>query len=432
MKKNVIKSVCLSVVVGSLLLHPTAVLASEITDDAMTENLVEAIDESEQTNTSAAGSWKQSGGKWWYLYSDNTYPVSQIVEIDGKKYAFDAQGWMVTGWYKSAGKWYYFSESGEMCTDWIEDQGVWYYLAPSDGVMLANTTEDIDGKVYKFESSGAMYTGWYKNAGKWYHFGESGAMSSGWVKSKGVWYYLNPSDGIMVSDKMELINEKTYLFDKSGAMLTGWQKQDTNWYYFEGSGAMVTGWLKLNSIWYYMDTETGIMYSDCMVDINDKVYAFKASGEMRVGAYAKKVELEDSDTTIIENYYFDKSGAMHTGWLELDNKWSYFKPDSGIRCEEGVYPIDGTYYAFDKNGIMVTGWFKQTRVVEDPLTGRSYTVTDKYYFNEQGMPQVGWLTVGSDKYWIDNTGWAVANGTYPVDKGRTAYFDADAKFVKFM
>ncbi|WP_349948946.1 hypothetical protein ABFV83_17780 [Lacrimispora sp. BS-2] len=40
-------------------------------------------------------------------------------------------------------------------SQWIEDQGNWYYL-DGNGVMLANTSQNIDGVVYTFDASGKL------------------------------------------------------------------------------------------------------------------------------------------------------------------------------------------------------------------------------------------------------------------------------------
>lgn len=461
MRKRLVKLVILSLVVSGVMIQPMVVSANEDSGDEMQETGIEAVDGTaeevggeavdetddevvdeavdeagEVNDVPKTGKWIKSGTRWWYLLSDNTYPSSEIMEIDGVLYAFDAQGWMVTGWYKDGGNWYYFNKSGAMKTGWVKDKGIWYYLNPSDGVMFANTMEMINDEVYVFNKSGAMLTGWYKDGGNWYYFNKSGAMKTGWIKDKGIWYYLNPSDGIMLADTMEVINNKTYMFNKSGAMKTGWQKTDNCWYYFDASGAMKTGWVFLDSKWYYLDPKTGIMSSNTLQEIGGKTYCFKSSGEMVTGVYARRVNVSDPDTGIVHavtrNYYFEKSGAMRTGWIEINNDWSYFDPKTGIRCEGDVYSIDGTNYAFDNNGIMVTGWYNRTKAVADPDTGRVYYVTDKYYFNAQGAPQSGWVTEGKDTYWINKDGWAVSNGKYPVDKGRTGYFDENAKFVKFV
>lgn len=453
MKKGLARLIIFSLIVSGLLIQPMAVSANEYSDSAVQEDTDEVndtvdTDEADDVNDAdvsedeeindipKAGKWIKSGTRWWYQLSDNTYPSNEIMEIEGVLYAFDAQGWMVTGWYKAGESWYYFDKSGAMCTGWIKDKGVRYYLNRSDGIMIADTMKVIENKTYLFDKSGAMVTGWYKIGEDWYHFDKSGAMYKGWVKHKGIWYYLNRTDGIMIADTMQEINGKTYMFNKSGAMLTGWQKQNGSWYYFETNGAMKTGWVFIGSKWYYLDPVTGIMSSDTLQEIEKKTYCFNSSGEMIIGAYAKKVKVTDPDTgivhTVTRNYYFEKTGAMKTGWLEINNKWSYYDPKTGIRCEGDIYSIDDTNYAFDNDGIMVTGWYNRTKAVTDPDTGKIYYVTDRYYFNAQGAPQPGWVTEGNDKYWINKDGWAVANGEYPVDKGRTGYFDENAKFVKFV
>lgn len=64
----------------------------------------------------AGAGWQRAadGIRWWWKQEDGTWPSSQWLQIDGKWYYFDSQGYMVTGWHCLDGIWYYFDgESGE-------------------------------------------------------------------------------------------------------------------------------------------------------------------------------------------------------------------------------------------------------------------------------------------------------------------------------
>ena len=97
------------------------------------------------------GTWKGSGSKWWYQWSDGSYPKSVFLDISGKTYYFDASGYCVYGWKKIGGKDYYFESSGAMAkSKWVGN----YYLG-ADGAMLVNTVTpdgwqvDKNGKAVK-------------------------------------------------------------------------------------------------------------------------------------------------------------------------------------------------------------------------------------------------------------------------------------------
>ena len=140
------------------------------------------------------GTWRQSSGRWWYEWSNGTYPKSQFLDIDGTRYFFDAQGWMKTGWLQISGKWYYFSSDGSMAVGWKLISGVWYWF-DSQGVM-ATGWKDISGTRYWFNPSGAMATGWQQISGKWYYFASSGAM----YRDKWQGDYYLQSDGSMATN----------------------------------------------------------------------------------------------------------------------------------------------------------------------------------------------------------------------------------------
>ena len=107
------------------------------------------------TAEAASGKWKQDGKKWWYSYSDGTYPKSKWEKIGGKWYHFDKWGYMQTGWQKISGKWYYFGSNGIMKTGWQKVGGKWYYMDPATGAMVTGK-KTIGGKVYDFGSDGVM------------------------------------------------------------------------------------------------------------------------------------------------------------------------------------------------------------------------------------------------------------------------------------
>ncbi|MCR5796012.1 MAG: hypothetical protein K6G61_11785 [Solobacterium sp.] len=159
--------------------------------------------------------WKKTGEGWMYIVSETDYYTDGIYEIGGKKYGFDLNGIMVTGWYKFSGKWHYFRPSGAMVTGWKKIANKWYWF-DADGIMVKGWKK-ISGKWFYFKGSGEMVRGWQKIGGKWYFFQASGAMKKSWMKLSGKWYYFK-SSGEMVTGTRK-IGSKTYTFDSSGVCL---------------------------------------------------------------------------------------------------------------------------------------------------------------------------------------------------------------------
>ncbi|MGB4635847.1 MAG: Cna B-type domain-containing protein [Arcanobacterium sp.] len=196
------------------------------------------------------GEWVAQDGKWWYRYSDGTWPSAGLVDIEGTTYAFDDAGYVVNGWYQDAdGTWYYSTNYG-IKTGWLSSAGKWYYF-DSTGAMVTGWLS-TGGSWYYFSSSGAMVTGWLSTGGNWYYFNSSGAMVTGWLSSGGSWYYFS-SSGAMVTGWLST-GGSWYYFSSSGAMVTGWLSTGGNWYYFNSSGTMATGWLLIGGTWYYFNS----------------------------------------------------------------------------------------------------------------------------------------------------------------------------------
>lgn len=193
---------------------------------------------------SVSGSWKKSGDKWWLSYSNpsaalnyHMFAFNQWVIKDKKRYHFDSDGFMQTGWQTINGGKYYLGSSsdGAMKTGWQKISGKWYYLDPTTGIM--KTGKQLIAKKYYFlDGNGVMKTGWIKDGGSWYYANSSGALQTGWKKVGSKWYYMN-NQHVMQTGWLDL-GSKYYLDISSGAMKTGWQKIDGKYYYFNNSGAM--------------------------------------------------------------------------------------------------------------------------------------------------------------------------------------------------
>ncbi len=86
------------------------------------------------------GSWRQDDIGWWYCYADGTYVASDWLQVNGKWYHFDGNGYMQTGL--------------------ILDNGTYYYLRDEDGSMVAGESREINGITYNFDQSGAADVEW--------------------------------------------------------------------------------------------------------------------------------------------------------------------------------------------------------------------------------------------------------------------------------
>ena len=211
-------------------------------------------------NTRRTGEWVRSGSRWWYRYSDGTYPANELCKIGNFWFGFDAAGWMETGWAAHDNNWYYFASSGAMQTGWLAHGKSWYYFDGAGKMMTGFIT--VGKASYYMLSSGQMATGWQKIGNYWYYFAESGAMQTGWLAHSKSWYYLDGT-GKMTTGFIT-VKGATYYLNGSGQMVTGWLHLNNDWYYFAGSGAMTTGWQKVGNSWYYLD-ENGKMATNTWI-----------------------------------------------------------------------------------------------------------------------------------------------------------------------
>lgn len=78
--------------------------------------------------------------------------LKTILVATGLSVLFSMQA--LAGWNQTNnGQWTYDQNGTRLTGQWLDDNGTWYYLG-TDGIMLANTTQNINGVDYTFDASG--------------------------------------------------------------------------------------------------------------------------------------------------------------------------------------------------------------------------------------------------------------------------------------
>lgn len=102
-------------------------------------------------------------------------------------------------------------------------------------------------------------------------------------------------------------------------------------------------------------------------------------------------------------YWFDVNGYMATGWRQIGVNWYYMNGSGAMTT--GWQLIGNSWYYMDGSGAMLTGW--------QDIGG------NRYYLDENGAMKTGWVWIGNECYYFDGSG-AMAKdtwiGEYYVDK----------------
>lgn len=292
---------------------------------------------------------------------------------------------------------------------------------------LQNLKNYGENKTVYYERNGRMQYGQRNIRGHWYLFQNgTGKMATGFqnLKSYGqdkIVYYAG--NGQMQYGQQHLFGH-WYLFDKNtGAMAKGlkWIGDQKKIVYYDGNGQMQYGFKDISGHRYYFDTLTGKM----------------TIGERKIGN---------------DWYLFDQNGFMKTGfqWISSQKKTAYYDKQTGHRLQ-GMQKIDGNLYHFDEN----TGAMTTSQVAYDKGTKRLYLFDnhghveyaangysiDKttgalaykgvvelngnhYYFDNNGQIHVGFLKVGRNTQYFDQTTAKRATGQKNVN-GSWYLFDGN-------
>ena len=397
MKKGLLKTVLLSIALSSVI--SASVFAMGWVSDGG-DNWMYV----EKDGIYATDTIKSSGNSKYYLDANGNMVRDYLLEdYNEAVYYFDDTGKMVTNTWVAVEPMQVYNQMDNPPTIYL-----YYFGANGKAFQANNgvVRKTIDGKKYLFNENGQMLSGWINEEGETFNEYESdldpfngfcyyagdetdGVLREGWVAyedgsvedryymKQTLWFYFRTSDNKKVmSDqdgelKKKTINGKTYGFDDQGVMAMGWdsdildpnneeaskltknyfyeegtdigrlakkewyyavpsQKQNLDdhdqeverWFYSLGGGDVVKGQMKkINSDYYCFDS-TGIMKSGlCIVDKNTKKYIDTIDAEKT-----------DGKDFIISRHYIsvDNTRNNQSGVGSASTEFNMFKSDSQL------------------------------------------------------------------------------------------------------
>lgn len=280
-----------------------------------------------------ADAWRKSGDYWFYLGSDGNMAMNEVVQNNNDFYYVNQDGAMVTNQWVAFDvendgdadhRWMYFGADGKAYRDGNEK-------------LTISDIRTINGKKYLFDAEGYMLYGWLGSeptlvtddnaweSAKYYYGGfDDGSAQHGWVqltvlKSDGdettAWFHFN-DNGQVTRNTKKVINGATYYFGKDGRMIEDWSNlkktgspsemrevsSANEIVYVNGDGSVRKNqWIwavpsealsrkdyeNENAYWWWADGN-GKIVKDTTKRIKNKIYAFNKLGCMVSGLQKSK------------------------------------------------------------------------------------------------------------------------------------------------
>ncbi len=363
--------------------------------------------------TPIADAWRKSGDYWFYLGSDGNMATNEVVQNNNDFYYVNQDGAMVTNQWvafdvesddaNADHRWMYFGADGKAYRD-------------SNGKLTISDIRTINGKKYLFDQEGYMLYGWLGDdttlvisedaweTAKYYYGGfDDGSAQYGWVQlpvlkdgdEVTAWFYID-GNGKIVKNTKKTINGQTYYFGADGRMIEDWSNLRKNGspsemkpanassneiVYVNGDGgARKNQWIwavpseELNvddfeddsASWWWADNR-GKIVSNTTKRIKNKIYAFDHLGRMlsglqvsvdgrkefsnenTMGKAISKMDVEEyiGSSFVGDIYYFsgdyEKDGSRKTGYQT-------------VSFEDGEVQM-----YFQNNGKAVTGYVSKIK-----------------------------------------------------------------------
>ncbi len=223
----------------------------------------------------------------WQMYADpETYELAAgLKEIDGKTYLFDKNGVEILKSRTEVidGRKYWFQEDGSLMSGWCT-LGSWKMYFDPETFEAAIGVKEIEGTAYLFDANGVLYEGNGTPVvnGKKY-FVQNGKLKSGWLKLANWQMYFDP-ETYAAATGVTKIDGKAYLFDKNGVEVLKSRTEviDGKKYWFQPDGSLMSGWCKLGNWTMYFDPETYVAATGTVL-IDGDYFQFDSNGVLIAG-----------------------------------------------------------------------------------------------------------------------------------------------------
>ena len=437
----------------------------------------------DENGKKTVNSWELVDGKWKYKLADGTYVTSRMVLNNGKYYAVDYAGNMVTnglcqiynynatgnvigtvradsdgvllkGWYTDEyDNTYYFGDDYlAYVTNLYDIDGTTYYFR--ENYLCRNTTFVFDGKLYSSDANGVATIQDTSNQTKWIQIGRN-------------WYYIK--NGTALSDVIEEIDGSYYYFNEEGIMYSSTTFDYQGKKYYANSNGVIdmnkrNTWAKTENgqTIYYLDD--GSIAHGQHYTIDNKLYSFEYDGYLKTGVVFV-YSLDGGNT-----YLTDESGAIDriSGWKQYRYHWYYAGEGGALYCNKtlvengkeyyfsyggdmainSIRYENGHLYYYDTNGVMVdyvdsfTG-IKQFHgktylnkngdyyysgeyngyYFESGVMAQDTIVNETYYVDINGKVMKGWIYNGYTYYYADPTTGALVKNQWLTIDGKQYYFN---------
>ncbi len=208
-----------------------------------------------------------------------------------------------------------------------------------------------------------------------------------------------------------------------GSVSYEWSDTAGAWVFMQDGQILTNQWVTYEGEQCYAG-EDGSRYEDGVFQIGDAWYVFDGSGVLQKDGLYIRYNYEAGEN---EYYYAQADGKLlANAWGEHEGEKYYFGENHKAFID-GVYEIDGDWYAFDSNAVMHHGdiYYDYDYETEESVyyyaqedgklvLNNWQTVYEQwYYFGEDGRAYVdGVFQIGDVWYGFNTEGWMYDNQTF--------------------
>ena len=346
-------------------------------EGAMVTNQWVALDSDSYDTNSDDG---EAEYRWYYFGSDgkayrnkkssSTVTTSELKTINGKKYAFDADGKMLYGWVNEDNAdiqsdddaWqnskYYFGgwNDGAAQTGWVQltvdttslsedtDSDTYWFYFDGNGKKQAGKKKTINGASYYFDEYGRMVDDWADASAK-------GAVSQSTSGSNVT--YVNGDGSVRKNQWVWAVPAEDYAIAMAGDNDDNdYANDEYSWWWTKADGKLFVNGLKKIKGKYYAFDKYGRMLSGLVLDTED--------AEREEGRFTSKKNLGTTgdDFTDMDAEDFKKEGYAGTFYLFGEEE----KDGSRKTGYQNVEFNDDTYQMyFGTNGKATDGYVSKIK-----------------------------------------------------------------------